>query len=53
VDTVRYAGALRGYVTCVTMVCYVVLGWCVTVCGSRYVAGDGVRVTVGGITIRA
>jgi len=50
VDTVRYAGALRGYVT---VVCYVVLGWCVTVCGLRYVVGDGVRATVGGITIRA
>jgi len=27
------------------MVCYVVLGWCVTVCGSHYVVADGVRVT--------
>jgi len=40
-------------VTCVTVVCYVVLGWCVTVCGWRYVVGDGVRVTRGGMTIRA
>jgi len=39
--------------TCVTVVCYVVLGWCVTVCGWRYVVGEGVRVTVGGMTIRA